>query len=208
MMFRFPSVICTRCTGFFCLAIIKGPPNDIYCIIEEPYKHYFTEKVSYSPFFLRSISYNFVLFYFHYKLYINLQIIPCELLEFSLSTRPILFQFFKDLIRTHPACQQLLQYSLCFGLLSFFSGLSICLCLLRFQGCHFFFGLLQSRLLLFQVSLQSVNVGGDGCDLSSQGSDRFLLLRNLGCVVVISFGTVFTAFHSGHRDNLFPFLVV
>ena len=49
MMFRFPSVICTRCTGFFCLAIIKGPPNDIYCIIEEPSKHYFTEKVSYSP---------------------------------------------------------------------------------------------------------------------------------------------------------------
>ena len=48
MMFRFHSVICTRCTGFFCLAIIKGPPNDIYCIIEEPYKHYFTEKVSYS----------------------------------------------------------------------------------------------------------------------------------------------------------------
>ena len=47
-MFRFPSVICTLCTGFFCLAIIKGPPNDIYCIIEEPYKHYFTEKVSYS----------------------------------------------------------------------------------------------------------------------------------------------------------------
>ena len=26
----------------------QGPPNDIYCIIEEPYKHYFTEKVSYS----------------------------------------------------------------------------------------------------------------------------------------------------------------
>ena len=48
MMFRFPSVVCTRCTGFFCLAIIKGPPNDIYCIIEGPSKHYFTEKVSYS----------------------------------------------------------------------------------------------------------------------------------------------------------------
>ena len=52
MMFRFPSVICTRCTGFFCLAIIKGPPNDIYCIIEEPYKHYFTEKVSYSQYLI------------------------------------------------------------------------------------------------------------------------------------------------------------
>ena len=61
MMFRFPSVICTRCTGFFCLAIIKGPPNDIYCIIEEPYKHYFTEKVSYSlqSFLLRNYVYKF-----------------------------------------------------------------------------------------------------------------------------------------------------
>ena len=32
--------------GFFCLAIIKGPPNDIYFIIEGPYDGYFTEKVS------------------------------------------------------------------------------------------------------------------------------------------------------------------
>lgn len=31
--------------------------------------------------------------------------------------------------------------------------------------------------------------------------------RYLGCVVV-SFGTIFTAFRSGHRDNLFPLLVV
>ena len=46
MMFRFPSVICTRCTGFFCFAIIKGPPNDIYFIIEGPCDGYFTEKVS------------------------------------------------------------------------------------------------------------------------------------------------------------------
>ena len=51
MMFHFPSVTCTRCTGFFCLAIIKGPPNDIYCIIEEPYKHYFTEKIYTLDFF-------------------------------------------------------------------------------------------------------------------------------------------------------------
>ena len=54
MMFRFPSVICTRCTGFFCLAIIKGPPNDIYFIIEGPYDGYFTEKVSQAPFRLSS----------------------------------------------------------------------------------------------------------------------------------------------------------
>ena len=46
MMFRFPSVICTRCTGFLCLAIIKGPPNDNYFIIEGPCLDYFTEKVS------------------------------------------------------------------------------------------------------------------------------------------------------------------
>lgn len=30
------------------LVIIKGPPNNIYCIIEEPSKYNFTEKVSYS----------------------------------------------------------------------------------------------------------------------------------------------------------------
>ena len=34
-----------RCTGFFCLAIIKGPPNDNYFIIEGPCLDYFTEKV-------------------------------------------------------------------------------------------------------------------------------------------------------------------
>ena len=103
-----------------------------------------------------------------------------------------LFQLFQNLVRTHPACQQLLQHSLCFGLLRFFSGLSICLCLLRFQGCHFFFGLLQSSLLLFQISLQSINVGGDGCDLSSQRSDIFPLLCDLGCVIGIgSFGDGF-----------------
>lgn len=36
MIFLFPSVICTRCTGFFCLAIIKGSPMIFYFIIEEP----------------------------------------------------------------------------------------------------------------------------------------------------------------------------
>ncbi|MDY3814889.1 MAG: hypothetical protein SOZ61_11660 [Candidatus Copromonas sp.] len=50
MIFLFPSVICTLCTGFFCLAIIKGPPNDIYFIIEGPYDGYFTEKVSQARF--------------------------------------------------------------------------------------------------------------------------------------------------------------
>ena len=45
---RFQNRRTVRAEFAFCLAIIKGPPNDIYCIIEEPYKHYFTEKVSYS----------------------------------------------------------------------------------------------------------------------------------------------------------------
>ena len=135
---------------------------------------------------------------------------PCELLEFSLSTRPILFQFFEDFIRTHAGGQQLLQHSLCFGLLRFFSGLSICLCLLRFQGCHFFFGLLQSSLLLFQVSLQSINIGGDGCDLGSRRRNSLLLLCDLSCIVFgnIGFGTVLLPFILGIGDNLFPFIVV
>ena len=58
-------------------------------------------------------------FYFRYKLYGNLQKTPCELLEFSLSTRSILFQFFEDFIRTHAACQQLLQHCFGFSLLTF-----------------------------------------------------------------------------------------
>ena len=129
---------------------------------------------------------------------------PCgqnELLEFSLSTRHFfvlgscLFQFFEDLVRTHPACQQLLQHNLCFSLL-------------RFQGCHFFFGLLQSSLLLFQCILLLLNRFLDGCDFRIQRRNSLLLLHNLGCVVVISFGTVFTAFRSGPSDNLFPFIVV
>ena len=142
---------------------------------------------------------------------------PCgqtELQEFSLSTRHFfvlgscLFQFFEDLVRTHPACQQLLQHNLCFSLLCFFSGPSICLCLLRFQGCHFFFGLLQSSLLLFQCILLLLNRFLDGCDFRIQRRNSLLLLHNLGYVVVISFGTVFTAFRSGPSDNLFPFIVV
>lgn len=54
-MFHFSSVICTRCTGFFCLATIKGPPNDTYCIIEEPSKYYFTEKTSRSDIFRKTM---------------------------------------------------------------------------------------------------------------------------------------------------------
>ena len=100
-----------------------------------------------------------------------------------MSTRPILFQFFEDFIRTHAAGQQLLQHSLCFGLLRLFSGLSICLCLLRFQGCHFFFGLLQSSLLLFQCVLLLFNRFLDGCDLGIQRRNSLLLLCDLGMVI-------------------------
>ena len=142
-------------------------------------------------------------FYFRYKLYSGLQKIPCELLEFSLSTRILLgsclFQFFKDLVRTHPACQQLLQHSLCLGLLSFFSCFSICLGLLRFQRSQLFFSFLQSRLLLFQCVLLLFNRFLDGCNLSIQGRNSLLLLCDLGCVVFssIGFGTVLLPFVLG-----------
>ena len=42
-------------TGFFCLAIIKGPPNDNYFIIEGPCLDYFTEKVSQTLPFSKSL---------------------------------------------------------------------------------------------------------------------------------------------------------
>lgn len=118
-----------------------------------------------------------------------------------------LFQLFQNLVRTHAARQQLLQHSLCLGLLSFFSGLSIRLCLLRFQGCHFLFGFLQSSLLLVQCILLLLDCFLDGCDLSIQRCNSLLLLCELGYVVVggIDFGTVFSVFRSWHGDNLFPF---
>lgn len=49
--------------------------------------------------------------------------------------------------------------------------------------------------------LQSINIGGDGCDLGSQGRNNLLLLCDLSCIVFgnIGFGTVFAAFRSGHR---------
>ena len=57
--------------------------------------------------------------------------------------------------------------------------------------------------------MDTVHVGGDGCDLSIQRGNSFLLLCDLGYVVGMgSFGTVFAAFRSGHGDNLFPFIVV
>ena len=46
--------------------------------------------------------------------------------------------------------------------------------------------------------LQSVDVGRDGSNLGSQKSDRFLLLCNLGCEVVIDLGAIFASFGSGH----------
>ena len=104
----------------------------------------------------------------------------------------VLFQSFENFISTHAFGKQLLQDGFCFCLFRFFCCLGICPGLLRFQRYHFFFGLLQSSLLLFQISLQSINVGGDGCDLSSQRSDIFPLLCDLGCVIGIgSFGDGF-----------------
>ena len=48
----------------------------------------------------------------------------------------------------------------------------------------------------------------DGECVSIQRRNSLLLLCDLGCVVVggIDFGTVFAAFRSGHRDNLFPLI--
>ncbi len=44
MMLRFPSVICTLCTGFFSLAIIIGLLMIVYFIIEDLLKHYLQKK--------------------------------------------------------------------------------------------------------------------------------------------------------------------
>ena len=70
-----------------------------------------------------------------------------------------LFQLSEDLIGTHATGKQFLQdgFRLCF--LCFLCGLSIFLCLLRFQGCHFFFGLLQSSVGSFRSQYITISSG-------------------------------------------------
>lgn len=45
MIIKSDKLVNQACRSCF-IAIVKGPPNDIYCIIEGPYLGYFTEKVS------------------------------------------------------------------------------------------------------------------------------------------------------------------
>lgn len=121
-----------------------------------------------------------------------------------------LFQLFQNLIRTHTACQQLLQHCFGFSFLCFFGDLGIRFRLFCFQRGQLFFSFLQRCLLPFQISFQSIDISSNGSDLCVQRRNSLLLLRYLGCVVFgdIGFGTVFAAFRSWHGDNLFPFLVV
>ena len=42
----------------------KGPPNDIYCIIEEPSKYYFTEKPLQVRYFRKTMYTSFISSYF------------------------------------------------------------------------------------------------------------------------------------------------
>ena len=112
----------------------------------------------------------------------------------------LLFQFGEDFIGTHALSKQLLQNGFRFCFLCFFCSPGICLCLLCFQSGHFFFGLLQSSLFCFQISLQSVNVGSDGCDLSCEFFLCGLLLCKLRCKISShSFGLILATFGSGHR---------
>ena len=67
---------------------------------------------------------------------------------------------------------------------------------------------MSASLLLFQVSFQSVDVSRDGSNLRSQGSDRVLLLCNLGCEVGSELGTIFAAFGSGHKISAFLLCIV
>ena len=124
-------------------------------------------------------------------------------LEFSLSTRHLfffgscLFQLFEDLVRTHAACQQLLQYTLGFSLLCFFSCFLICFGFLGFELDHFFLGGLQFGFLSFQVGLLFFDILLDFLYLCGKSLDDRLLLCNLGRD--IRFGVVLASFGSGHN---------
>ena len=74
----------------------------------------------------------------------------------------VLFQFFEDFICAHPAGQQLFQHLFGLGFLCFFRSFLIGDSFLGFQPGQFFLDGLESRLLLFLIHFQSIDVGGDG----------------------------------------------
>ena len=112
----------------------------------------------------------------------------------------VLFQFCEDFIGTHAFGKQLFQNGLCFCLFCFFCSFGIRLRLLCFQFDNFLVDSFQRCFLLFQVSFQSVNVYGDGCDFRCECFLRGLLFRNLRCKISShSFGLVLATFCSGHN---------
>ena len=112
----------------------------------------------------------------------------------------LLFQFCEDFIGTHAFGKQLFQNGLCFCLFCFFCSFGICLRLLCFQLDNFLVDSFQRCFLLFQVSFQSVNVYGDGCDFRCERLLCGLLFCNLRCEISShSFGLILATFCSGHR---------
>lgn len=144
-------------------------------------------------------------FYFRYKLYGNLQTIPCELLVFSLSTRHLFFlgscYFSFSVISSAliPLASSFLSTASTSSFLTSSATLASNFAFFAFKEASSFSAFRTffcSSVAFWMDTISVVKAVICSC-----------FFRYLGCVV-ISFGTIFAAFRSGHRDNLFPLLVV
>ena len=149
-------------------------------------------------------------FYFRYKLYGSLQKIPCELLEFSLSTRHLFFLGFlgyfslarissalmppaSNFFRTDSASAFFASSAALASSFAFFASRDATSFSAFFRAVFFSFSVFFCSSIAFWMDAISV--------FSIQRCNSLLLLCNLGCVAFgdIGFWTVLASFGSGHR---------
>ena len=152
-------------------------------------------------------------FYFRYKLYSNLQPMPCELLVFSLFTRHLFFlsscyfsfsrissaliPLASNFLSTASASSFFASSAALASAFVFFASKEASSFSAFFSDTFFAFrAFFCSSIAFWMYAISVVKVVICSC-----------FFRYLGCVV-ISFGTIFTAFRSGQHDNLFPFIMV
>ncbi len=106
----------------------------------------------------------------------------------------VLFQFCEDFIGTHAFGKQLFQNRFCFCFFASSAALASAFAFFASSVATSFSAFFRAIFLLFQISLQSVNVCGDGCDFRCERFLCGLLFCNLRCEISgHSFGLILAA---------------
>ena len=113
----------------------------------------------------------------------------------------VLFQFSKDLIRTHPTCQQLLQHCSAPVFLASSVGLASALVFFVFSVTTSILASFRAIFFSFKLPLKC-QYCGDGCDFCCECFLRGLLFRNLRCKISShSFRLILATFCSRHNKT-------